>query len=269
MMKRLMVGLGLLSVALSACGILGGNNNNAPAAGSQQTNPIDWNRSPNTIVFRADVTGGSTDPFYALSEVPSCTIYGDNHIVWTNELGVNNVQILEDSLTDSQIVNFVNYVALTKQLYNYSAKADTIPLSGSAPPVVETLDLFVNNVAHKTDAFGGWDSAYYQEVLLNCRQISTAPVLYVPTGAWVSARAVDYDSQMPRQPWDAAANGLSLKELADSGQPKWITGRNVGVFWNMFLTSPKTIQFIEGDTQYNVALQVPNTTRNSPAAPSS
>lgn len=269
-MKRLLIGLGLLTLTLSACGSLGGGGgtNNSPAV-NPQNNPIDWNRSPETIVFRADVTGGATDPFFALSEVPSCTVYGDNHVVWTNELGVNNVQILEDRVTDDKIVNFVNYVALSKQLYNYSAKADTIPLSGGSPPVVETLDLFVNNVDHKTDAFGGWDSTYYQEVLLNCRQISNAPVLFVPKGAWISARAVEYDSQMPRQPWDAAANNLSLKELADSGEPKWITDRNVGVFWNMFLTSPKTIQFIEGDTQYNVALQVPNITRTSPAAPAS
>lgn len=266
-MKRLLIVLGLLMVTLTACGILGGGGSDNPP-NVDQRNPIDWNRSPETIVFRADVSGGTNDPFYTLSEVPSCTIYGDNHIVWTNELGVNNVQILEDRLTDQDVINFVNYVALTKQLYNYSAKADTLPLT-SNPPVVETLDLFVNNVDHKTDAFGGWDSEYYQEVLGFCRQLSTSPVTFVPSGAWLSARAVPYDSQVSRQPWDPAANGLSLKEIADSGQAKWITGRNVGVFWNMFLTSAKTLQFVESDIQYNIAIQVPNITRNAPAAPAS
>jgi hypothetical protein len=265
MMKRLLISLGVLLVTLTACG--GGT---APStdngAAVSQSNPIEWDRNPKTIVFRADVTGGNNDPFLALNDIPTCTIYGDNHIVWTNELGVNNVQVLEDRVSDDKIREFVSYVALTKQLYKYSAKADTLPLT-SSKPVVETLTLFVNNVNHKTDAFGGWDYQYYQEIVQNCHNISTAPVTYAPSGAWISARAVDYISDAPRQPWDAAANNLSLKDLAASGQPKWIADRNVGVFWNLFLTSPKTMQFIEGDLQYNVAIQVPNISRDAPAAP--
>jgi hypothetical protein len=187
-------------------------------------------------------------------------------VVWTNELGVNDVQILEDRVSDDKVREFINYVALTKQLYNYTAKADTMPLTESKP-VVETLTLFVNNVNHKTDAFGGWDYQYYQDVLLNCRQISSAPVIFVPTGAWISARVVPYDGDAARQLWDGKANNLSLKDLAASGQPKWITDRNVGVFWELFLSSPKNTQFAEDDVEYNVAFQVPNITRDAPAAP--
>ena len=263
MSKRLLMSLAVLLLTASACGGGAQPNNNAPAS---QSNPIDWDRSPNTIVFRADVTGGDTDPFFALSEVPPCTVYGDNHVVWTNELGVNNIQILEDRVTDEKIRTFINYVALTKQLYNYTAKADTMPLT-ETKPVVETLSLFVNNVTHKTDAFGGWDYQYYQDIVLNCTLISSSPVLYAPTAAWLSARPVPFDSTVTRQPWDAKANNLSLKELADSGKPKWITDRNVGVFWTMFLTSPKNMQFSEDGVEYNVAIQVPNITRDSPPAP--
>ncbi|MBI1279597.1 MAG: hypothetical protein GC179_15830 [Anaerolineaceae bacterium] len=262
MTKRLLISLIILLVTLSACG--GNTTNNSPAV--NQTNPIEWDRDPKTIVFRADVSGGNDDPFYALSEVPVCTIYGDNHIVWINELGVNNIQVLEDRISDDAVREFVSYVALNKQLYNYSAKADTVPLS-DPKPVVETLTLFVNKVNHKTDAFGGWDYDYYLDIVTHCQRVSTSPVIYVPTGAWISARTIPYDSQAARQPWDAKANNLSLKDLAASGQPKWITDRNVGVFWNMFLTSPKNIQYIEDNVEYNVAVQVPNITRDSPPAP--
>jgi len=262
MTKRLLISLAVLLVTITACG--GNTANNSPAV--SQSNPIEWDRDPKTIVFRADVSGGNGDPFFALSDVPACTIYGDNHIVWTNELGVNNVQILEDRLTDDKMREFISFVALNKQIYNYTAKADTVPLS-DPKPVVETLTLFVNKVNHKTDAFGGWDYDYYLDVLTHCRQISSSPVIYVPTGAWVSARTVQYDSEAPRQPWDAKANNLSLKDLAASGQPKWLTDRNVGVFWNMFLTSPKNIQYIEDNVEYNVAIQVPNISRDSAAAP--
>ncbi len=262
MTKRLLISLAILVVTMTACG--SNNTNNPPAV--NQSNPIEWDRDPKTIVFRADVSGGNGDPFFALSDVPLCTIYGDNHIVWVNELGVNNVQILEDRISDDAMREFVSYVALSKQIYNYTAKADTLPLS-DPKPVVETLTLFVNKVDHKTDAFGGWDYDYYQEIVTRCQQISSAPVIYVPSGAWISAREIPYDSQVARQPWDAKANNLSLKELAASGQAKWITDRNTGVFWNMFLTSPKDMQYIEDNVEYNVAIQVPNITRDSPAAP--
>ncbi len=263
MTKRLLICLAILVMAVTACG--GGNNTNNSQS-SDQSNPIEWDRDPKTIVFRADVSGGSDDPFFVLSEVPRCTLYGDNHLVWTNELAVNNVQVLEDRITDDQVRQFVSYVALIKQLYNYTAKADVMPLT-DPKPVVETLTLFVNNVNHKTDAFGGWDYDYYQDIVNHCQQISTAPVIYVPAGAWISARVTQYDGRAPSQLWDPKANNLSLKDLAASGQAKWITDRNVGVFWDIFLTSPKNIQFVEDNVEYNVAIQVPNITRDAPAAP--
>jgi len=264
MTKRLLMSLAILLVTVTACGGGGNTANNQPV--ESQANPIEWDRNPKTVVFQADVTGGNEDPFYAFSDVAPCTIYGDNHIVWTNELAANDVQVLEDRLSDEQVRQFVRYAALTKQIYKYTAKADTIPLS-ETKPVVETLTLFVNSVNHKTDAFGGWDYEYYLDLLTNCQQISSAPVLFAPTGAWITARAVDYNSDSPRQPWDAKANNLSLKDLAASGQAKWITDRNVGVFWTLLTTTPKNIQFMENDLNYNVAIQVPTITRDSPAAP--
>ena len=142
-----------LALILAACG--GNNtNNNQPAVSEGAT--IDWDRSPSTVVFRADVTGGDEDPMIVRSEVPPCTVYGDNHVVWTNDLGSFNTQVLEDHLTDDKIREFVNYLALQQGIYKYTAKADLQPASAN-PPVVESLTLFVNQVNHVTDAFAGWD----------------------------------------------------------------------------------------------------------------
>lgn len=262
-MKRLLIWITILILSLTACG--GGNTSDVPVI--NDSNPIQWDRNPATIVFRADVTGGSTDPFLARNEVPACTLYGDNHIVWVNELGVNNTQVLEDRLTDDQIRTFVSDLAINKEIYKYTAKADVQPI-GDVKPVVETLTIFVNGVNHKTDAFGGWQSSdYYQRIRQTCQEVSSAPVLYVPTGAWLSAREVPYDTQAPATPWNAANNGLSLKDLAANGERKWITDRNVGVFWDTFRSSPANIQFFEDEKQYQVAIEVPNVTRDSPPAP--
>jgi hypothetical protein len=259
-MKRLFIILVSL-LALAAC------NTNPPSTAQPPANPIDWDRKPDTIVFRADVLGGDQS-FVSRSEVPPCTIYGDNLVVWTNEISSYEVQTLYDKVGDEQIRRFVSYLTIGEKFYNYKAKADVQPAS-STSPVVETLTLFINNVTQKVDAFSGWDVDYYSRVLRNCKGISAAPVLYVPKAAWVSAQKVDYDPTYPKVNWDAKANALSLADLATKKERKWITDRNVAVLWNLLHTSPPNTQFTEDDVQYEVALEVPGFTRMSPPAPAS
>lgn len=252
----------LLALLLAACGGGGGGNGQAVSEGSS----IDWDRSPKTVVFRADVVGGDQNPLVTRSEVPPCTIYGDGHLVWTNELSMVNIQVLEDHLTDDKVRGFVNFLALQQQIYRFAAKSDLQPAS-SAAPVVETLTLFVNNVNHVTDAFAGWDHNYYQVIVDSCAALSEAPVLYAPTAGWVSASVQDYNSNAVSILWDGAASGLKLADLAASGERKWVTDRNIGVIWNILRTSPPSTQFSEDGITYTVALEVPNITRDAPQAP--
>jgi hypothetical protein len=258
------IGLFCLLIVAAACQQVPSPDPNLQSVDSP--NPIEWDRSPTTVVFRADVTGGNGDPFLARNEVPPCTVYGDNHIVWVNQLSTYETQILEDRVTDDQMRQFINFVALNQQYYSYPPRSDTDPASAISP-VVETLTLFVNGVQHETDVFSGWDSNYYEALLRACRDISTAPVLFEPTAAYVSAQSTPYDATSPTIFWDAQANNLNLAELAASGERKWITDRNVRVIWNVIRTSPPTVTFTDGDNQYHVALEVPGITRNAPAAP--
>jgi hypothetical protein len=268
MVRRLFTLTGLLIIGLlAACnGNAGGGQ--PPPVQIDNANPIEWDRNPNTIIFRADVIGGNNDPFLTRSEIPACTLYGDNHAVWTNELGPFEVQVLEDRLSDDQMRTFVNYVALNQQFYSFPARKDNDPAS-AVTPVVETLTLFVNNTPLVTDAFSGWDIDYYQTLLKSCKDISIAPVVYEPAAAWVSVQAITYDPTSPGIVWDGQANNLKLADLAASGERKWLTDRNVRVIWNILRTSPPGVMFNEDNIPYHVAMEIPNITRESPAAPSS
>jgi hypothetical protein len=268
MVRHLLTLASLLMIGLlAACNTNAGGDQTAPVQ-VDNANLVEWDRSPSTVVFRADVTGGNPDPLLARSEIPACTLYGDNHAVWTNELGPFEVQVLEDRLTDDQMRTFFNFVMLNEQIYKYPARKDDEPAS-AVTPVVESLTLFVNKVNHVTDAFSGWDIDYYQTILKACKDVSLAPVIYEPTAGWISAQAITYDPTSPGVFWDAQANQLSLADLAASGERKWITDRNVRVMWNILRTSPPSVQFNEDNLPYHVALEVPNVTRESPPAPSS
>jgi hypothetical protein len=267
MVRRLLTLVGLIVVSVLAACNTNPNGNQAAPVQVDNANLIEWDRSPSTVVFRADVTGGNADPMLARSEIPACTLYGDNHAVWTNQVGPFETQVLEDRLTDDQIRTFVNFVALNEQIYKYPARKDDDPAS-AVTPVVESLALFVNKVNHVTDAFSGWDIDYYQTILKACKDVSLAPAIYEPTAAWISAQAIPYDSTSPSIYWDAQANNLSLADLA-AGERKWITDRNVRVIWKILRTSPPSVMFNENDITYHVALEIPNVTRNAPAAPAS
>jgi hypothetical protein len=74
---------------------------------------------------------------------------------------------------------------------------------------------------------------------------------------------------VPQIFWDATANGLRLADVAQSADRRWIADRNVRVIWAILRESPSNIIFNEDGNTYRLALEVPNITRESPAAPQS
>jgi hypothetical protein len=254
----------LVTILLAGC-----NTTESPPAGGFVSDPngavIQWDRSPSTIVFRADLEGGSGDSFLRWWQIPRCTIWGDGYMIRTNELGTNQVQVLEEQLTDQQIIRLVEYL-LFKQIYSYTARANA-QIPSESQPVVETLTLNVNGSNHVVDGFSGWPANFYGEAAAYCAEISTSPGIFAPQAAWVAARVVSYDISAPIVEWSASASGLDLAALAAAGAPQWLTGQNVVILWDYFRTSAPTTQFIQADMRYEIALQVPRITRDAPAAP--
>jgi hypothetical protein len=250
----------LIALALAACS---GANNTAGQPAPQ--NPIEWDRKPGSIVFRADVEGGQDD-FTRRNEIPDCTLYGDNTVVWRNELSTVDTQALFDRVTDDDVRGFITFLTINQEFYKYEGKADLEPPS-AVTPAVETLTLTVNNTTRKTDGYSGWDREYYERILRQCKALGSRPALFVPSAAWVSAKEVPYNTTVPSMLWDGDAAGLKLADLAASGQRRWLTDRNVKILWNIIRSAPLNTQFSEGDKQYEVAIEVPNISRDVPPAP--
>ncbi len=228
---------------------------------------VTWDRSPTTILFRADIVGGESD-FRARNAVPNCTIYGDNHLVWVNELGPFQIQVLEDRLPDGAISAFVQFLVVNRRVYTYDAHLSDVETQTADTPVVETITLNVNGMEHHGDSLSGWTADWFPNVLNACKSLGTTPILVEPSSGWVTAQSVPFSMQPPVSTWDAQTMGLSLATVAD-GAPHWITGTAASTLWNMLHSLPSNLIFEDGDNYYEVALQVPGITRDSPPAPAS
>src|SRR5690606_21986518 len=135
-------------------------------AGAISDSSIQWDRSADTVVFRAEVVGSQDeDDLPTRNQVPLCTIFGDNRIVWTVSSGMSDLQVLWDRLTDIQVRSFISALAVDERIFTYGAEADD-QLPSSTEPVVETITLFVNGETHKTDAFSEWPPNYFEDILV-------------------------------------------------------------------------------------------------------
>jgi hypothetical protein len=261
----------ILVILLAACQPQTQDNSSIPPTVPVQSQDIpitiDWDRSPSTVVFRAEIAGGNLgQDFTARNDIPFCTVYGDNRVVWTtSNVSINDV-VVYDIVSDEAIQLFIAKLLDVHQLYDFNTGVDLIGPS-EVEPVYERLTLYINANLHQTDSFGGWEHDYFQRIVDECNTISLTPVLFEPEGAWLSVQRVDYDPNRTSVIWDSEIAGLNLGEVADSGKPLWITGRNMLYLWERIHTGGWDVQFEEGTSSYQVVLEVPNVTRSSPPAP--
>lgn len=225
-----------------------------------------WNRDPSQIVFQADVVGGALDEIEARNHVPLCTVYGDNRVVWVNPAGPDDTDILIDQISDDQMMTFVRSLIINERLYDYGDQPEPA-VTRAVEPVVETIVLDVNNDPHKTDAFDGWERDLFTRILDRCRSISSTPVLFEPTAAWVTALQVEEDLTAPVVLWNPVDTGIDLAAIAASGEPRWVDAPIIPALWRTLADAPASVQFVEGDFSYRLALEVPNITASSPPVP--
>ncbi len=232
-------------------------------------NVVTWERSPETVIFRAEVIGGEQDTVQALNEVPRCTILGDNLVVWVNYLDGFERQVLVDRVSDAAIARFVEYLVVTERIYTYDQPVMTP--EPDSQPVIEVITLFVNGVQHRATSFNGWDQNWFQRVVSACANISQTPVLYEPEGGWLRALETLYDINSPTLAWRPSETGLRLSDAVE--EPLWIDGENVRTIWRLLNTSPPNLLVVELEgasaRYFRLVLQVPGITRAAPPPPSS
>jgi hypothetical protein len=262
--------LGLLAIGLlAACQPTPDAPPTAPADANSTGNlagMIEWVRAPDYVVFRAGVIITDRSDFFAPAYIPDCTLYGDNRVVYRLPRPEGGSFIAVGTATDEAVRTFIADATLTYQIFNQNpSTTDLTP--ENLPAQYEAITIAVNGDTRTFDALGGWDSSYYQSLAERCRGVSSAPAEFAPlNGAWLTVRKVDYHPDRPSYLWDAGS-GLDLASMAERGRT-WVTGAGVILIWDAQLQLDRPdIQFQQGDSAYQVMIQVPGITPDSPPAP--
>lgn len=265
-MRLRAISLLVLMLLVGACSDGGGDSGGGDSTDAGAPSVIRWPRTADHIVFRADVVGGADfDSFLRLGEVPLCTIYGDGRVVWVVDTAQGEQQTVFNIVTPEDIELFVSDVAITFDIYGQSAAADLV--ISEVTPVVEQLQIHVNEESHVTDIFADWDTEYFEEVIARCIETGDQPTIFEPSGAWLNVQATEFNDSSPLQRWDADITGVNLAEIASEGELVWVEGRLLDILWDLVERNPPDMQLDQDGQIFNIALQVPNITRDAPPAP--
>ena len=260
--------LGLL--VASACTTGGGNpaSQGGENAVSALGSALDWDRSPDTVIVRLDTAGSSGLPYNDLNLIPFCTLFGDGHIVWVDPYA-DPEQVLEDRLDDETFRSFLEYVIGTG-FYSWDQESGIYIPPTEEPeegPVVERITVTLYGETRVLNAFSNWPPDAFSNILERCQRLSTAPVLYIPPGAWVSAVPVERRSDIPSMPWEIFAASFPEVDLATMtlDNPRWATGDLARVAWE--IARAGRMQIIDGDATYRLVVQVPGVQPYAPPPP--
>jgi hypothetical protein len=248
----------LLIIFLAACDRNDDNQDDA----EEGLGPLDWDRNAQNIILRVDESFTQSPPAVLANEIPACTVWGDGRAIWVNRLP-DSKEIREGRLDDDAMRELIQFVVFSGF---YDWESDFLIPEMSNPMVQSiTLNLYAEN--RTVTRYSSWPVDGYQRILETCQQAVTTPALFEPAGAWVSA----YDSALSEGTgswrWLPDSAGFRLSEVTNGQAPRWVTGEILRLIWANTVLPRLVPRVVDGDAAYELAVRVPNITRDAPPPP--
>src|SRR5690606_8229792 len=147
------------------------------------TGVLEWERNPDTIILRIDERRDQEDPAVLANAVPPCTLWGDGRLVWTVSIENEN-QVLEARLSDEEVRRLLWDGIIQRGFYDW--RSDFIIPDGNNQ-TIQTITLNLYDEVFTVSRYGNWPVNGYHAILQSCLEVSSTPVLFIPTGGWLSA----------------------------------------------------------------------------------
>ena len=255
--KRLLF-VAIVGVLLAAC-------TPAPVPSTPVT-LLGWDHNPDSVIFQQTRFYDGEDAIRAKNRIPLCTLYGNNHIVWTTIDSTSGEQVYEYQVDDATINSFLEFLIRDEKFYEIPdyGKLRVPPAAGSGNVVgVTSMLLNLNNQPQKVTNTGPWPNNTFDAILKKCSTLSSKSAVYAPAGAWVSAVPLSKPSGNPAITWPTNAQ-IQLRDVVASGTSKWLVDPAFTRVWQLIRSTQGQIQFQEGGNTYLVALEVPGFSLTTP-----
>lgn len=221
-----------------------------------------WDPDPGALVVRLDTHAEHLSPAARLNTLPPCTIWGDGHVVWTSPNPATGEDLLEARVDEATLRGFIESI-LARGFITW--EDDAAP-PADENPVIEAITLVIYGDTRTVRRATGWPDNSYNRILDACRHLSDTPVLVMPSAGWVSAYPIPPDPALPGWTWPPGAP-FTLRELAESGQARWLEGDLATEIWRHAREFGGVVQVLErGGQVYNLAIVVPGYSREGPAS---
>lgn len=253
-------------LTLAACG--GGNGDSGtpqPSSTPQVSSPvINWDKSPTTVVIRLDRTVPKEPAYDAHNRIPPCTLYGDGHLVWVNNISGQGEEVLEAYLDEVTMRGFLEFIIRDQKFYDVPDYASQ-ELPPTETTAVTSITLNVNSNMRTIRSFRPWPSDIFSIINDRCLKVSSSRAVVDPPAAWVTV----FEQPRNQGPYSVWKVTMPFKaaQAAASNTTQWVTRPALTELWQLTRRFFGNIQWIEGTKAYRVAIQVPGISRDSPPAP--
>ena len=256
---RLLLVLLLVAAALAACR----QPSPTPQNGDNPLGLFGWDTDPGALIVRLDAYTPAASPAETLNHVPPCTVWGDGRVVWTSPAELIGHDVLEARIDEDTLRGFIESI-IGRGFYTWE---DEPLVSLDQTPILQSITVSLYGDVRTVRRAENWPQNSFERILDECRRLSPTPVLVMPSAGWVSAYPITLDISRPSWPWPRNAP-FSLRELAESGQARWLEGELAAEIWQSARETNGATQGEERGAAYTVAIVVPGYSREGPVATS-
>jgi hypothetical protein len=226
------------------------------------TPAITWDTSPDKVIVRLTFCCGLVPESFALNYLPDAQVWGDGRILWAQTSNSGERRVLEARLTESEMKALFqrmmddgffgwqdNYADYT--VTDMPSKCLSVELTGKSKSVCEY--------------YKGAPQAFHDLYAHIASGAGAAGADFVPEKAFLTAAPRTFSG--PVQPdlhWPVDSLGFSLSEAVGG---KWVEGEAAELAWRVVNKNQWGHVVQDGDTYYQLVVQVPGVSQNAPPAP--
>lgn len=261
--------MSLLLILVSACAGeppagYGPDRRTTPTPQEGAQNDLTWVPSAEEIVISATSCCGFVPAIYIQNALPDAMLWGDGRIVWVTLDDTGQRQVFEGRLATGEMVALLQKI-IDAGFFTWQDRYSN-DLVADAADTCLSVNL-EDRAKQVCEYFEGAPQAFHALIAELSQGAGAQGAPFIPQQAFVTSYPIGTIADPVEQVdlvWPDDGSADSLKSL-ESGV--WAEGNTLELAWQVVNVRPWGMIVQEGDTYYQLSVQVPGLSQQSPPAP--